>query len=253
MKRQSVALVLVTVAGLLAGCATSVAIKDLEKDKLGYLKSSFGVSEIPAGIASVLAREVPSSEKFSQIKMKLRMDYDGKSAVSGFDYEATINNLGKGVRQEMWESSNNGIAHVSELRLSHLGLVPIKMQYGYHGANRTTESTTTKSISFAKPGVAQPTEGGSYEFEYKLGGPIQIANLFTSTHKCTAGKPYQAATIHSGFAGTAIDLECEVAADGKTRSKNTWTFLQEYGFALRKSFASSEGKSMYRVLSVSIS
>ncbi len=253
MKKKSIRYFVVVMAALLAGCATNVAIKDLEKDKFGYVRANFGVNDIPGNIASVIAREVPLTEKFSQLNIKLRMDYDGKSASSGFDYTATITNLGKGVRQEVWESSNNGIAHVSELRLTHLGLMPIKVQYGYHGADRTTESNTTKSISFPKAGIAQPVEGGNYEFEYKLGGPIQIVNLFTSTHKCTAGKTYQASTIHANLSGTALDLECDVAADGKTRSKNTLTFLQDYGFALRKSYANSEGKSVYRVLSVSVS
>jgi hypothetical protein len=238
--------------GLLSACATSVAIKDLEKDKLGHLRTNFGVSEIPSGIASAIANETPATEKFAQINFKMRMDYEGKSASSGYDFDVTILNAGKGVRQEVWESSNNGIAHVSELRLTHLGLMPIKVQYGYHGASRTTESSTTKSVSVVRPGIAKPTEGATYEFEYKLGGPIQIVNLFTSTHRCTAGKNYPASTIHANLAGNAIDLECEVGADGKTRSKNTLTFFHEYGFAIRKSFANSESKSVYRVLSATI-
>jgi hypothetical protein len=238
---------------LLAGCATSVAVKDLEQNKIGHLRTNFGAAEVPAGISAVIAREVPSSEKFAQVVFKIRMDYDGKSSASGFDYATTVVNLGKGLRQELWESSNNGIAHISEMRLSHLGLIPIKTQYAYHGATRSTESNTTKSVSMNRPGIAQPAEGQTYEFEYKLGGPIQIANLFTSNHKCTAGKPYPASTIHANLAGKAIDLECEVAADGKTRAKNAHTFLLEYGFAIRKSWANSEGKASYRVVEAQVS
>jgi hypothetical protein len=252
--KERTRLVLVTIIStLLAGCATSVTIKDLEKDKLGLLKANFGVNEVPTGIASAIAREVPAAENFSQLVLKLRQDYDGKASTSGFDYTATIINVGKGLRQELWESSNNGIAHVTEMRLSHLGMIPIKSQYGYHGANRTTESNTVKSVTILKAGIAQPVEGGTYEYEYKLGGPIQIANLYTSAHKCFAGKVYEASTIHTGLAGKVIDLECEMSNEGKVRGKSTYSFLQTYGVALRKSFANSEGKSVYRVIGVTVS
>lgn len=57
MKERMHFLALITVS-LLAGCATSVAIKDLENDKLGYLRTNFGVNEIPSGTSTVIARTI---------------------------------------------------------------------------------------------------------------------------------------------------------------------------------------------------
>jgi hypothetical protein len=238
---------------LLAGCATSVPVKNFEQNKIGHLRTNFGASEVPAEIAAAIAREVPSAERFTQIVFKLRMDYDGKASTSGFDYTITVINLGKGLRQELWESSNNGIAHGTEMRLSHLALIPIKAQYAHHGSTHSTEITTAKSVSISQPGIAQPAEGRTYEYEYKLGGPIQFVNLFTSTNKCAAGKTYDASTLHANLVGKAIDLECEISVDGKVRSKNTTTFFLEYGIAIRKGWANSEGKGSYRVIDVQVS
>jgi hypothetical protein len=245
---------LVAVVMFAAGCAnTGVApVNQIPLDKLGYLRDNFGADKVQLAITLQLSSEQPADEKFQRMELKMRMDEDGKSSAGPLDFSTTVINLGRGLRQELWEATSNGKPHLTEFKLSHVGLITLKQEVGYYASPAPLLSTNSKTISFENSGIAQPKDGAEYLHYNALDEPNPTSQLDASWSKCISGKRYAASTIHPNLTGQAIDLSCDSIKERALRLKVSYAYLLDYGFALRKSVVAGDAKQTYRVTALEL-
>jgi hypothetical protein len=243
MKNRALTGVSLAAIGLLSGCVQFVSVKDIARDKPGYLATHFSIESLPAGVRDKLPAPGTHMLPFKVLTMSGTLSGHVGAVAMKNDFKTTlINAKDTGLVQQVLETSANDIPSSATFSLSYLNVYNLKQETASY-------SQTVALIPFVVHNSDNnaflfdaPKEDATYTTTFKIGTTVQIANFRTTVSTCHAGHYYPASRVNATLNGNAIDLECADTKDGIIQSKTLRTYLTEYGVGLNRSLATSTAK-----------
>lgn len=220
---------------LLGGCASHPPTKDVVANKRGYLDENFTIKKLSESQGKWARQHLSKDDSLGFKEMALNIDRQSTSpnaSLTTLKATQTFVNAGRGMAKVLWEASSNGIPFSMEYMLSYRGLVTFRSQSVKLNQKNANSIYELKEISQFPDGLVDPKENEEYLFAYTLGSEIQMANHTKIEFKCKSAKFYPANSIHSGFEGKALDLNCEMSTEGILKGKSRYAYLQQYGISL---------------------
>ncbi|WP_144147025.1 hypothetical protein [Paraburkholderia sp. BCC1884] len=229
--------------GLLSGCVQFVSVKDMARDKPGYLATHFTIESLPAGVRDKLPAAGAHTLPFKMLTMSGTLTGHVGAVAIKSDFKATlINAQDTGLVQQVFETSANDVPSGATFSLSYLNMYSLKQETASY-------SQTTALIPFIvhdsdnnQFAFDAPKEDTTYTTTFKIGTTVQLVNFRTTVSSCHTGRYYPASQMSAGLTGRAIDLDCQDTRDGIIQNKTRRTYLTEYGVGLSRSLATSTAK-----------
>lgn len=227
----------------LAGCVQFTSVKDIAKDKPGYLAANFNVETLPTSLQQKLPAAGSHPLPFKILKITGTMNGHMGANAYVSDFKSTlVNAKDSGLVQQLNEVSANGIPSAASFSLSYLNWYFIKQETTSYFQQVAPQAIVAHEIDPTAFDLSKPQEDQNYTVTLTVGTAVQIVNFKTVISTCHTGKYYPAANVVAGLQGQAIDLNCEDSKDGILQGTSRRTLLSEYGVYVMRSSATAAMK-----------
>jgi hypothetical protein len=220
---------------LICSCTGVVPVKDVENDKLGYLKKTFAVQTVPDAVVSQINARDNLPVSFNTMVVSLTPQFENRTpgaAQPNYHNTLTFINGGGPFVQVLEEQSSNGVDTRQEYGVAYRNLLFVRQQMLRVNETSSGLVMEMKSLkSFAPVSLAGPSSSLNYEYEW--GNHGQIANFSAHAVRCDYGQRYPASRLHPKLLGDAQDLHCDyVNSNGVVTAHAVRTLLVNYGVAV---------------------
>ena len=246
--------ILIPLAAALAGCAGTVATKDVMADGGQYLATNFTPDKLAAGVRAKVETGDKLPDRFKTLRLSYRISTDEEGKKSEITSVTDLTNLGNGYVQSRSEYSKNGVPYRVNLGLSFGDVYRLKTQTLFLGRANALHPVETKELTRLDRGLINPKPGAKYVIESKTGTSVQLANYLTENFLCSATASGPASAISASLTGQTLDLDCDVVGTNNVVvSKMKFAWLSDYGVGIQKEVADSRTRSVYSVTAVEVS
>lgn len=252
LKRIAQAALCIVATGSLAGCITPVQVKNVEKDRTGYLTQNFAPGDIPASVQKTIREADGDQLNFKQVTYRLAwtMNVDDKNKTTNIDETRTMTSVGGTLLETMAESSRNGAPIAQLYELSYRNLFPVESQNVNVSANLAPMRYEVKDFDHFDPVSSLKT---GLDYRYKIGTTVQIMNFRDGRTSCMRGDARPASELNSSLSGEAWDVLCtNYNMNGVQQNKNRYEYLVKYGFAIMLHSETSGGINDAKLVSISV-
>lgn len=229
-----------TAIALLSGCVQFVPVKDIARDKPGYLATHFSIESLPIAVRDKLPAPGAHTLPFKILTLSGTLSGHVGTVATRSDFKATlINAQDTGLVQQFLETSANDIPSAATFSLSYLNLYALKQETASYSQTVAFIPFIVHDSDNSQFAFDAPQEDATYTTTFKIGTTVQLANFRATVSSCHAGRYYPASQINAALTGKAIDLNCEDTRDGIIQNRTRRTYLTEYGVGLNRSLATS--------------
>lgn len=237
----------------LASCVSTVQVKDVTADKMGYLNQKFSIQSLSPDIMKQVSKDdstLPAFQRMNVIYEAVIESTDGKKETAKIT--STLLNAGNGLIQHLRERSMNDIPYFLQYSIDYKGFLPIKWQAVPLKKSMTGRLVEIKQITRFDHIPSEPKENSEYVFEFLMANQEQIANFGSCQEKCKSGTYYPAKEINSKLEGSAIDFSMENYYNNVLQWKGKRVFLKKYGVMLPLDIQSSNMKESYKIVAIDV-
>jgi hypothetical protein len=228
---------------LLSGCAQFVPVKDIARDKPGYLATHFSIESLPSGVRDKLPAPGEHTLPFKILTMSGTLSGHVGAVAMKSDFKATlINAKDTGLVQQVLETSSNDVPSGATFSLSYLNVYSLKQETASYSQTMAFIPFVVHDSDNNQFAFDAPKEDTTYTTTFKVGTTVQITNFRTTVSRCHTGHYYPASQVNATLTGKAIDFDCEDTKDGIIQNKTRRTYLTEYGIGVSRSLATSTAK-----------
>ncbi|WP_147329495.1 hypothetical protein [Paraburkholderia sp. DHOC27] len=233
----------VAMAGALSGCVQFTPVKDIAKDKPGYLAANFTIESLPSSVREKLPPEGSHPLPFKVLSISGSVSgHIGANNTSSNFTTTFVNTKDTGLVQQLHEVSSNGIPSAATFSLSYLNLYSLKQETTSYFTPIAPQPNIAHDIDQNPFNIVKPEENSTFSTTVSLGYPAQLVNFRVIVATCHTGRYYSASRVNAGLSGNAIDLDCEETKDGILQDTTRRTYLSEYGIYVVRSVATAAAK-----------
>jgi hypothetical protein len=221
------------------GAVAADHVKDIEADKMGYLKSRFSTGVINKSVLETVTKADNASVNFSKLVFTIIPHIvKSQSTVTPPDYRTTLTyiSIGGPFVDTLEELSSNGFPTTQTFFLTYRGILNLETQSVTLSAKDAPPDYTVKNLKEFSALAIADAGVGSFEWRYQNAPHIQLMNFKDTYFHCTYGAVYPASKINAQLKGNAQDLDCEIRNDNNiVTDHSTRSVLQYYGISIPRS------------------
>lgn len=245
-------LTLVSVATVLTACGSITSSSTVLKDRTKYLQENFSATVLFPPVRAEVDKGPAFTPKFKSLVLDAETQQEGEDKKHTREVKMTYTSIGKGLVQEQWEFSNNGVPYRLNTGLTYAGVFALRVQTLFLNQSTTQQAWDRRTLTKFGRGITHPVKGQTYQFEgeWAMGGAM---GGVSRRKDCTAGETRPASTVHAALQGDLVELICESKNENGVvsfRERRAW--LADYGAAILIESKSSSEVSTVRYLKVSM-
>lgn len=241
---------------LVAGCTGTVAVKNVETDKFGYLAKTFSVQSIPGPVATEINAKDRGQLPFHRMVVSVTPQFENTApgaATQAYRSSWTLINVGGAYVQFLDQQTSNGVETRQDYGIAYRNLFLVRGQSMLMSRTTSNWVMEAKSLKVFEPVSLAATPGAAFDYHYEWGNQGQIANFSSLAIHCEYGARYPASKLNAHFLGDAQDLKCDyLNQNGIASSHTTRALLANYGVTLMTRNQTAAGVVNFKFDDVSI-